>query len=298
MIKKLVLAAMLFSGLLIVLYTFEGVRAGLFEPVAAAAQQQQNAGDIPADVVEKIKLLESTNATERAEAACALGEMKQRAVPAIPALIKLLADDTSTRKVYCGERNWRGGSGEFEKSSPGEQAAEALVLIGEPSVEPLVSVIKSDDWRVRANATSALGIIKDARATEAVLVSVKDQDWRVREKAAWGLGLKRGELINGGIEISGVAGDVRASSINGRVQARGLTGEARLSTINGRLEATFDRLDVSKAISLNSVNGSVALTIPSDSNAELKANTVHGGISNDFGLPVRRGKYVGRDLSG
>lgn len=106
------------------------------------------------------------------------------------------------------------------------------------------------------------------------------------------------ELINGGIEISGVAGDVRASSINGRVQARGLTGEARLSTINGRLEATFDRLDVSNPISLNSVNGSVSLTIPSDSNAELKASTVHGGINNDFGLPVRRGKYVGRDLAG
>lgn len=106
------------------------------------------------------------------------------------------------------------------------------------------------------------------------------------------------ELINGGIDISGVAGDVKASSINGRVQARGLTGEAKLSTINGRLEAMFDHLDASKPISLSSVNGSVALTIPSDSNAELKADTVHGGISNDFGLPVRKGKYVGRDLAG
>jgi DUF4097 and DUF4098 domain-containing protein YvlB len=132
-------------------------------------------------------------------------------------------------------------------------------------------------------------------------------DWNERDNPAtveYTLTIPRGarldsiELINGGIDISGVAGDVRASSINGRVQARGLTGEARLSTINGRLEATFDRLDVSKPISLTSVNGSVALTIPSDSNAELKANTVHGGINNDFGLPVRRGKYVGRDLAG
>jgi DUF4097 and DUF4098 domain-containing protein YvlB len=106
------------------------------------------------------------------------------------------------------------------------------------------------------------------------------------------------ELINGGLEITGVAGDVRASSINGRVTARGLIGEARLSTINGRLEAVFDRLDQAKPISLSSVNGSLQLTIPSDSNAELKASTVHGGISNDFGLPVRRGKYVGRDLAG
>jgi DUF4097 and DUF4098 domain-containing protein YvlB len=106
------------------------------------------------------------------------------------------------------------------------------------------------------------------------------------------------ELINGGLDISGVAGDVRASSINGRVTARGLMGEAKLSTINGRLEAIFDRLDASKSITLNSVNGGVTLTIPSDANAELKATTVHGGISNDFGLPVRRGKYVGRDLAG
>jgi DUF4097 and DUF4098 domain-containing protein YvlB len=60
----------------------------------------------------------------------------------------------------------------------------------------------------------------------------------------------------------------------------------------------FGRLNEAKAISLGSVNGPVALTIPSDSNAELKAGTVHGSISNDFGLPVRRGDYVGRDLSG
>jgi DUF4097 and DUF4098 domain-containing protein YvlB len=40
------------------------------------------------------------------------------------------------------------------------------------------------------------------------------------------------------------------------------------------------------------------LTIPSDSNAHLRANTVSGQITNDFGLPVRRGEHVGRDLSG
>ena len=80
--------------------------------------------------------------------------------------------------------------------------------------------------------------------------------------------------------------------------ARGLTGATKLSTINGSLEASFDRLDVSKPISVGSVNGSVSLTIPSDSNAQLKANTVHGAIRNDFGLPVRDGEYVGHELAG
>ncbi|HWT00476.1 MAG TPA: DUF4097 family beta strand repeat-containing protein [Pyrinomonadaceae bacterium] len=106
------------------------------------------------------------------------------------------------------------------------------------------------------------------------------------------------ELINGDLNIDGISGDVKASSINGRLSAHELGGEVRLSTVNGKLEAVFGRLTAMKAISLNSVNGALSVTIPSDSNAELKAGTVHGGITNDFGLPVRRGEYVGRDLAG
>jgi DUF4097 and DUF4098 domain-containing protein YvlB len=106
------------------------------------------------------------------------------------------------------------------------------------------------------------------------------------------------ELINGNLNIDGISGDVKASSINGRISAHELTGEVKLSTINGQLDAIFGRLEESKSISLGSVNGPILLTIPSDSNAELKAGTVHGGIANDFGLPVRRGDYVGRDLAG
>lgn len=104
-------------------------------------------------------------------------------------------------------------------------------------------------------------------------------------------------LINGNLDIIGVTGEVRASSINGRVTARGMASEAKLSTINGRLEAFLDRLD-DQQITLDSVNGSVALTIPSNSNALVRASVVHGTITNDFNLPVRRGRYIGRDLAG
>ncbi|MCA1634846.1 MAG: DUF4097 family beta strand repeat-containing protein [Acidobacteria bacterium] len=105
-------------------------------------------------------------------------------------------------------------------------------------------------------------------------------------------------LVNGALEIEGVGGTVNASSVNGRVTARGLTGAVELSVVNGRLEASFDHLNESSSVSLSSVNGALTLVIPSDSNALLKADTVHGSISNDFNLPVRRGEYVGRDLEG
>jgi DUF4097 and DUF4098 domain-containing protein YvlB len=106
------------------------------------------------------------------------------------------------------------------------------------------------------------------------------------------------ELINGAIDIEGAEGSVKASSINGPVTAKALLGDVRLSTINGPLKAIFIQLDESRPISLGSVNGPVILIIPSDSNASVRAGTVHGGISNDFGLKVKHGEYVGHNLNG
>jgi Putative adhesin len=105
------------------------------------------------------------------------------------------------------------------------------------------------------------------------------------------------KLINGALDISGVAGEVRASCINGRLEARDLAGRAKLSTINGRMDAHFAQLS-GQDIELNSVNGSLELTIPSDSNAEVEASTVSGGISNDFGLHINHHRFVGHDLRG
>lgn len=106
------------------------------------------------------------------------------------------------------------------------------------------------------------------------------------------------ELINGSLDLDGTEGDVKASSINGYVKARSLSGDVRLSTINGGLEATLTRLDGAKLVNLSSVNGNVTIIIPSDANAQVRAGTVHGGITNDFGLPVVHGEYVGHELNG
>src|SRR5215212_11566487 len=105
-------------------------------------------------------------------------------------------------------------------------------------------------------------------------------------------------LVNGGLTLEGLSGPVHASSVNGKVTARGLTGPVNLSVVNGRLEATLDSLGGSGSVSLSAVNGPLVATIPSDANATVHADTVHGSISNDFNLPVRVGEYVGRELAG
>lgn len=106
------------------------------------------------------------------------------------------------------------------------------------------------------------------------------------------------ELINGSLDITGVNGDVNLSLINGEVKAGDLSGDVKISTINGRLEANLARLHESKSVNLSSVNGPIVLIVPAGTNANVKASTVHGKITNDFGWTVNEGQYVGRDLAG
>jgi DUF4097 and DUF4098 domain-containing protein YvlB len=106
------------------------------------------------------------------------------------------------------------------------------------------------------------------------------------------------ETVNGSVTVSNFTNQTNVSAVNGQVTATNLRGAANLSTVNGTVVADFDRLEPGSKISLETVNGKVNLTIPSDSSATVKAESVNGNITNDFGLPVRKGKYVGRDLYG
>lgn len=106
------------------------------------------------------------------------------------------------------------------------------------------------------------------------------------------------ETVNGSVTVSNFTNYTEISAVNGSVRATNLRGTAKLSTVNGTTYADFERLQSGDKIDLSTVNGEVNLTLPSDINATVKADTVNGSIKNDFGLPVRKGKYVGKDLYG
>jgi len=103
-------------------------------------------------------------------------------------------------------------------------------------------------------------------------------------------------LVNGGLSIVGVAGDVKASAVNGDILAEGLGGQADLSTVNGKLDAAFFRICDARAISLKSVNGPITLSIPRDAKASVSARNFSGGIRSMFGRPLRTEGTGGHSL--
>ncbi len=113
-----------------------------------------------------------------------------------------------------------------------------------------------------------------------------------------GARLQGAELVNGSLDIDGLQGDVNASLVNGAVRARRLSGEVKLSTVNGRIGVNSAGLENAKGVNLSSVNGAIELVVPSGAGANVEASTIHGPITNDFGLTEEKGQYVGRSLNG
>src|SRR5215471_8892440 len=140
--------------------------------------------------------LQSSNATERAFAACALGRLG--AVEAIPALINLLGDDTVIRPIKCWDSgDWSPARHTFKQETPGEQAAIALASLSQPAVESLIAALNNGNPSVRRNAAWAIGEIRAGLGTnrtaavEPLIAALSDEDMWVRMAAAFSLGEMR-----------------------------------------------------------------------------------------------------------
>jgi len=106
------------------------------------------------------------------------------------------------------------------------------------------------------------------------------------------------ELVNGNLTVVGVEGGIDAATVNGNIMVRDCAGSADLGTVNGGIEAHFDRLDFGNKLDLESVNGRLDLYLAPSVGADLRADSVNGRLKNDFGIDVRKGKYIGSDFHG
>jgi DUF4097 and DUF4098 domain-containing protein YvlB len=106
------------------------------------------------------------------------------------------------------------------------------------------------------------------------------------------------DLVNGNLMIVGVEGGIEAETVNGSIVVREAAGDASLATVNGGIELYLDRLGSGEDVDLETVNGSIDLYLASSAGADIKAETVNGRLTNDLGIDVKKGKYVGASFAG
>lgn len=102
--------------------------------------------------------------------------------------------------------------------------------------------------------------------------------------------------VNGGIELGGLTGRIRAETTNGGITARNVEGSIEASTTNGGVDVELSRLNQG-GVRLECTNGGIKLRLPSDSKANISANVTNGGINTE-GLSIDTTETSRRHLEG
>jgi HEAT repeat protein len=132
--------------------------------------------------------LAAADPADRVIAACELQRLGSDGRRAIPALIDRLADGSPVDPTVCGTDRYWWSKDIDRQTTPGEEAAAALVAIGTDALMPLMTSARAPQWIARRNAVWALGSLHDGRAIAPALMALSDREPPVRRVAAWALG--------------------------------------------------------------------------------------------------------------
>jgi HEAT repeat protein len=145
------------------------------------------AGSAQRDATAAAAGLASADPAARTRAACELRELGSGAASALPRLVAMLDDGSPVDAAVCADRTWRHGWSQ-DATSPGEQAASALVAIGTPAYEPLAKALTGPAWIARKHAAWALGALGNRSAIPLLSRTLRDAEPAVRGRGAWALG--------------------------------------------------------------------------------------------------------------
>ena len=104
--------------------------------------------------------------------------------------------------------------------------------------------------------------------------------------------------VNGDVRVRDVDGELQLGSVNGSIEARGVRRDFESQTVNGGIQASATAAGPGQKLALQSVNGTIALTLPKDARFDFSASTMNGSIASTFPLPARGLPASGRAGNG
>ena len=89
--------------------------------------------------------------------------------------------------------------------------------------------------------------------------------------------------VNGGeIVVDTIEGDIDVSNVNGGITLTNVAGSVTAGTTNGSVRATMTRVTAERQMAFTSLNGSVDVTLPPTTKANLRLRSDHGDVYSDF----------------
>ncbi|MGH9219375.1 MAG: DUF4097 family beta strand repeat-containing protein [Vicinamibacterales bacterium] len=93
--------------------------------------------------------------------------------------------------------------------------------------------------------------------------------------------------VNGGeIVVDSIDGDIDVSNVNGGITLTNVAGSVTAGTTNGSVRATMTRVTAERQMAFTSLNGTVDVTLPPTTKANLRLRSDNGDVYSDFDVQL------------
>ena len=93
--------------------------------------------------------------------------------------------------------------------------------------------------------------------------------------------------VNGGeIVVDNIDGDIDVSNVNGGISLTNVAGAVTAGTTNGSVRATMTRVTAERQMAFTSLNGTVDVTLPPTTKANLRLRSDNGDVYSDFDVQL------------
>jgi len=89
------------------------------------------------------------------------------------------------------------------------------------------------------------------------------------------------------ITVEGVEGEMELNATNGSITLTDVSGSVVAHSLNGKVLAKFKSVDPTKPMSFSSMNGTIDVTLPASTKANLKMQTNNGDVFTDFDVQMQ-----------
>ena len=140
------------------------------------------------------------------------------------------------------------------------------------------------------NTGLGLSVVKDGNVVKIVNASRHDSDYQILVPKKVALTIEQVNWGGGDTEMSNLDGEIEIKSTNGDITLKNISGPLVASSTAGDLVAEFSALRQGKPTAISVVSGDLDITLPADSKANFKLQSISGEIYTDFDIAYKKDK--------
>lgn len=104
----------------------------------------------------------------------------------------------------------------------------------------------------------------------------------------------------GNIQVEEIEGSIEAEGSNASITLQQISGVVVAHSLQGRMRVQMDKVEPGKPMSFSTMNGDIELSLPADTRADLRLQTLNGSVRCDFPITLEASspQTPGKKVSG